>query len=513
MISRVVASILSGILLSLSFPKADISILAWIALLPLFFVIIKSEPLHAFWYGFIFGATFFTSLLYWILNLLRTQTDMSFIISLLVFSLFMIILSLFPSFFSYLTSVSAKGFGHRAIFIVPMIWVSLELLRNYIFGGFPWGFIGYTQSSFLSLIQMASISGVYGVSFIIVLCNASLAFLFLEKRKVVSWIPLLLSLIAIATISGWGHYSLSYGYQSRGKEIPVACIQGNYGAQTSEDVTQIAILSDYINMTIEAAKMNSRLIVWPESTAHLEICCTEGYADLLSQLCHEHEIDMVLGSIHQSDDSEDRMFNSAFHIDSSGKVAGRYDKIHLVPYGEYVPIPRVLFFVRKFVEAAGDFSKGEEYAVMDYNGNNFSILICYEVIFPDAVRAFVRKGATFFINITNDSWFGKSAAPYQHFQFLILRAIESGRYFIRCASTGISGIISPKGEVLTKTEIFTKKIIKADISPIEKKTFYSHMGDWLAIACVIITLGLIVSLCFKKIISKKSQKGVINIEI
>lgn len=514
MIAKVIVSILSGIMLALSFPNADIGILAWIAVFPLFFVIMKSQPFHALLYGFAFGATFFAFLIYWIFSLLRTQTAMGWLISLIVFLLCVSLLSLFPSLFAYVISQAAKEYGGAAIFFIPMVWVALEFARTYFLSGFPWGIIGYTQSSFLSLIQVASISGVYGVSLLIIFCNASLAYLFLERRKRISWIPLFLTVVAIASISGWGCYSLSHEDEGKDKEISVACVQGNYGAHTDGTVSQQTILNDYVDVTKEAAEAGFQLIVWPESTSYYEICCTKGYAELLTQLCQEHGIDMVLGSVHRVKHSDhERYFNSAFHLDSEGKVPERYDKIHLVPYGEYVPIPRLLFFVKRFVEAAGDFSRGEEYVVMDYRGDPFSVLICYEVIFPDAVRAFVRRGATFFINITNDSWFGDSAAPYQHFQFLVFRAVESGRYFIRCASTGISGIVAPDGKVLARTKIFTRELLTADIMPLREHTIYSRTGDWLAIVCAIITLGLIIFLCFKGIQSKKSQKGVTNIEI
>ncbi len=514
MLIRIIISILSGIALVLSFPKANLWILAWFALCPLLFLMVKSKPIHALLYGFIFGLTFFSSLIYWIFHLLRIETDMSWPICLGVFLLLICVLSLFPSFLGYLASQAARQFGFKAIFFIPILWVSLELTRNYIFTGFPWGIVGYTQSSFLSLIQLASICGVYGVSFLIIFCNASLAYFFLDREKWKSMIPMLFLILMVAVGSGWGYLRLSQDEENIGRQISVACIQGNYGSQTGAEASQVAILRDYKEMTIQGAEMGCQLVVWPESTTHYQICCTEGYADLLAQICQEYRIDMVLGSVHQrKGPGQEEHFNSAFHIDSSGRVAERYDKIHLVPYGEYVPMPRALFFVKRFVEAAGDFSTGDEYIIMNYRGDPFSILICYEVIFPEAVRTFTRRGASFFINITNDSWFGRSAAPYQHFQFLAFRAVESGRFFIRCASTGISGIISPQGKILDKTDIFTRELLKGDIYPIYKSTFYCQMGDWLALGCVIITIALIISLLFRWFQSRKYRKGVVDIEI
>jgi apolipoprotein N-acyltransferase len=514
MFIRIVISIISGFLLVFSFPKADLWVLAWFALCPLFFVMLKSRPLQALFYGFVFGATFFSSLVYWIFNLLRIETGLCWPLCFLVFLLLVVYLSLFPSLVGYLASQAAGQYGSKAVFFIPMIWVSLELVRNYLFTGFSWGIVGYTQSSFLSLIQLASVSGVYGISFLVIFCNASVVYLFLERRGFKAWIPVLVLVLVIGMASGWGYSRLFQEEREGGKVISVACIQGNYGSQIGTEASQTAIFRNYRDLTLQAAALGCQLVVWPESTTHYQICCTEGYADLLAQLCRENGIDMVLGSVHQRrDSSQEKHFNSAFHIDASGKVAERYDKIHLVPYGEYVPIPGILFFVKRFVQAAGDFSKGSEYIMMNFRGDPFSTLICYEVIFPESVRAFARRGATFFINITNDSWFGRSAAPYQHFQFSIFRAIESERYFIRCASTGISGIISPQGKILAQTEIFSRELLQADIRPIHESTLYCRTGDWLAIGCVIITLALIISLLFRWFQSRKYRKGVADIEI
>jgi apolipoprotein N-acyltransferase len=161
-------------------------------------------------------------------------------------------------------------------------------------------------------------------------------------------------------------------------------------------------------------------------------------------------------------------------------------------------LPGLLFFVRRFVEASSDFSKGNRYAIMDHGKGDFAVLICYEVIFPESVRQFAKRGATFFVNITNDAWFGRSSAPYQHFDFVKLRAVESGRYFVRCAGTGISGIVSPYGDVLKSTGIFSKEIVTGSIEPLEHRTLYSRTGDLFAFACVIMTVILISPLVSKR---------------
>ncbi len=491
MLVRIAAAACAGFFLALSFPRPGFALLSWISVTPLLMITARSKPSHALFYGFVFGETFFITLIYWIFHVLRSHTLMGSFMSVCVLLCLTSYLSLFPSLFSFAVSQSVRRFGTYAILFSPVIWVALEFIRNFALSGFPWGAIGYSQSSFSSLIQIASVSGVYGLSFVIILINSSFAFCIIGTRKLWRFFPLTLSALLVGVLIFWGHARIR-NPSDGGETLNVACIQGNYGGTIDESSDDVRILEEYIDMTGEAAERGATLIVWPETTSSFEICCTNGYEDFLREMCRNRGIDLILGSVHQNGEVPGGiLFNSAFHIRADGTMGERYDKMHLVPYGEYVPIPRLLFFVRKFVEAAGDFSKGKNYTIMKYEEHPFAVLICYEVIFPDTMRRFADLGATFFVNITNDAWFGKSSAPYQHFDFLKIRAVETGRFFIRCAATGISGIVSPYGKVLQETKPFSREIIVGSIDTIHTMTFYTRYGDLLAIACVIMSFILI----------------------
>ncbi|MEW5807692.1 MAG: apolipoprotein N-acyltransferase [Acidobacteriota bacterium] len=493
---RIITIALAGLLLAASFPRINVYPLIWIAFFPLILISARSHPLRALVYGFIYGEAFFITMLYWIYLVLNVHASLGIFLSVLILLLLTSYLSLYPSLFAFLISRAVNVYGDAAILLSPVIWVALEYVRGHLFSGFPWGLAGYALSSNTSMIQMASLTGVYGLSFLILLANASLAFLFIGKMSFRRATPLLVSLIIVLSFYGWGSWRVSVPLEG-GRKIRVACIQGNYGGNTNSGVDEGIVLSDYLQMTKKAAREGIRLIVWPESTTFFEVCGTTGYADLLKELCSGFDIDLVLGSIHRAEEGDEEIyFNSAFHIRNDGEIDRRYDKIHLVPYGEYVPIPKILFFVKRFVQAAGDFSRGSEFTLMDYGGDPFSVLICYEVIFPEFVQQFNERGPTFYVNITNDAWFGSTAAPYQHFDFLKLRAVECGRYFVRSASTGISGIISPRGDVLKSTGIFSREIMECEIQTMSHSTFYSRAGHWFPVPCAIMTFVFILSLFF-----------------
>ncbi len=490
---RIAAAACAGFFLALSFPRPGFALLSWVSVAPLLIIAARSRPLHALFYGLVFGEAFFVCLIYWIFHVLRNNTSMGSIMSICVLLCLSSYLSLFPSFFSFAVSQSIVKYGRHALFFSPVIWVALEFIRNYALSGFPWGSVGYSQASVISLIQIASVSGVYGISFVIILVNASFAFCIIGSRKLWRFLPLAMSVVLVAVLILWG-YARIESASDEGETLNVACIQGNYGGTFNEVSDDTDILAEYIAMTHEAVEQGAALIVWPETTSSFEICCTSGYEELLKEMCRNWDIDLVLGSIHQEMKTKDEIYyNSAFHMRADGTMGERYDKMHLVPYGEYVPMPRLLFFVRKFVEMAGDFSKGKDYTIMTYKEHPFAVLICYEVIFPEAMKRFAHRGATFFVNITNDAWFGDSSAPYQHFDFLKIRSVETGRFFVRCAATGISGIVSPYGKVLQETKPFSREIIVGPIKTMHSMTVYMRYGDVLAIACVIMSFILIAS--------------------
>jgi apolipoprotein N-acyltransferase len=205
----------------------------------------------------------------------------------------------------------------------------------------------------------------------------------------------------------------------------------------------------------------------------------------------EVQAPLLVGSPDRTSGASPRYYNSAFLISPAGEIVQKYDKIHLVPFGEYVPLSSLLFFVHKMATGIGDFSAGEAFTVFEIPGGRFGVLICFETIFPDQVRRYVLGGAGFLVNITNDAWFGDSAAPYQHLSMAALRAVENGVYLVRAANTGISAIVAPSGQILAQSDLFVEAALTATMAPQLGGTFYTRRGDLFAWGSILISLFLL----------------------
>jgi apolipoprotein N-acyltransferase len=233
------------------------------------------------------------------------------------------------------------------------------------------------------------------------------------------------------------------------------------------------------------------LIVWPEAATPFFFANDRDFRARLLLLARDVDRPLLFGSpSYTREGDQDIMYNSAFLVGSEATVLGRYDKIHLVPFGEYIPLRRVLVFLDKLVEGIGDFRSGETYTVMAVPQGRFAVLICFEVIFPDLVRHFVRQGAQFLVNITNDAWFGYSPASYQHLSMVVFRAVENRLPIVRAANTGISAVIEPTGELVEQTNLFERTWIKGRIIPAAGlTTFYTRWGDLFAYGCWVVTVA------------------------
>jgi len=253
-----------------------------------------------------------------------------------------------------------------------------------------------------------------------------------------------------------------------------------------------AIFQDYVNLTRQAIREGAQLVLWPESSTPFLFEENLPAADVVRTLAQQAQVPIVLGSDQIERGHPDRFFNSAFLVRADGATGGVYRKMHLVPFGEYVPFQRLLFFAAPLTEQAGTFSPGLNPELLPVDGHRLSVAICYEVVYPDLVRQFVAGGSELLTTITNDAWFGQTSAPVQHFQQAAMRAIENGRYLVRSANTGISGIVDPYGRVLAETPIFQSAVLVGEARFLRTSTFFSRHGDVLAYASVVATLVLLV---------------------
>jgi apolipoprotein N-acyltransferase len=491
---------LSGIFLALSFPKFGHPAIGWIALAPLMLALVGGSSLRqAFLLGLTTGVIYFAGTLYWISRVMAVYGDISWWVAVILNAALIAYLALFPALFAVVVRRLAIAHGIRALAAAPAVWVATELGRTYVLTGFPWVLLGYSQASVIPIAQLASVVGVYGVSLLVATVSAGLATVGADPKAGRTFLPL--AVVAVIAVTIWGSLRVSRAeLTDAGDPIRVGLIQGNVDqGEKWEPARAAAIFDRYISLTRQAIGEGAGLVLWPESSTPFMFEEDRAGADRLRTLAQQARVPILFGSDQVVWKSEngmrvaDRMYNSAFLLRSNGATAGVYRKVHLVPFGEYVPLRKLLFFAGPLVQAIGSgFAEGEQATVLPMDGHTLSVSICYEVVYPDLVRDFVLGGSELLTTITNDAWFGATSAPYQHFEQASMRAIEEGRYLVRSANTGISGIVDPYGRVVARSGIYEQRVLVGDARFLRASTFYARHGDVLAYACALVSAVLLV---------------------
>jgi len=483
---------MSGVLLVLIFPRYNFEILAWFAFIPLFSAIEAKTPQFAALSGFITGMVFYSWGLSWINNTLINYGNLPQVVSFMVLGLLAAYLSFYTALFCYLIRRVCKDNQGLLFLFAPVLWTAMEYIRStHSEYGFSWLGLGYSQFQTLPVIQMAEITGVYGVSWLIMLVNVGL-YLAWKSWKQGPGINmgvrfLSVTILVLALWLGFGNLALSRIV--KGPSLTVGLIQGNVEqAMKWNPVYQKVVMSKYKDLTLKAAQSNPDLIVWPETATPFFYNQHQAGTEFVNDLARQTKIPILFGSPYTKNTIH---FNSAYMVSETGDTQNRYDKIHLVPFGEFVPFRKILFFVEKMVAMIGDFGRGKVATLFDVAGYKAGVSICYEMIFPDLMRQAVKNGAHFLVNITNDAWFGKSAASFQHMSMGALRAVENRVPIVRAANTGISGTITANGALQDKTELFVEAAQITQITPRQGGlTFYSNYGDVFSWLCLLAT-GLI----------------------
>ncbi|OGU17508.1 MAG: apolipoprotein N-acyltransferase [Geobacteraceae bacterium GWC2_53_11] len=491
---RGLLAIASGILIALSFPTPGLSFLAWIALIPLLIALEESSPRTAFRVGMTCGISAYALILYW-LNIVFTQYGhLPWSVSIPVYLLLVLWLAMF---YGLSTGVARLGelIGIKAAFTLPVAWVAFDFIRSFLFSGFAWAMLGHSQFRTLPLIQIADLAGVYGITLLIVLANIVLH----RVLRAVSGagVPYPVKSLAILLMLLIG--TLFYGFDrltvngvSSTKPIRVALIQGNIPQDVKwSPAFRERTMDTYERLTREAAKGGVDLIVWPESAVPFFFQDEPLQAERIRNLAKEMNSFLLFGSpAHELRNGKSTFLNSAFMLSPRGETLGRADKLHLVPLGEYVPLGRFLTFINKLVVGIGDFSPGERAIPLDMGSTKLGIQVCYEVIFPELARQYVQAGARVLVAITNDAWFGRSSAPYQHLAISTFRAIETRTPLIRAANTGVTAIVDQNGHIRTMTGIFAEGFRTGEIQPGIGRSLYLTIGDAPAWLCVLVTAGI-----------------------
>ena len=481
--------------------------LAWIGLLPLHHVLLDITARRAFFRGWLAGFFAFTGTMYWVVFAMHLYGKIPLLVSIAIMFFLTIYLGLFVGIYSFCFVLIGQRRAKLAWILAPCLWVSLEFLRTFAFTGLPWGLLGYSQFQWLPIIQVANITSVYGVSFLIVLVNISLFLLLhwsLTKKSrptlLQPWIPLATTTTIVLVV--W-LYGISQLTTPSSESLKVGIVQANIDQAHKWDADyRLDTLEKYDRLT-KTIIPDSDFILWPEAATPFLFEREVGYKSFVLEMIKQAETPLVFGSpaLRRHDDGKPYLLNSAYILSPSGKITGRYDKQHLVPFGEYIPLKTFLFFLEKLVVGIGDFQPGPGPTLLSipYDSGQkqakFGVAICYEVIFPNLVRQMVNEGANFLVTITNDAWFDDTVAPYQHFAMVVFRAVENRMAFARAANTGVSGFIDPTGYFDAPVPIFTEQSFLGSIALGEPTTFYTRFGDVFAWTCVIISLFL---LCFTR---------------
>ena len=504
-------ALVSGILLAVSFPRFGHPAFGWIALTPLLLTLVRRgwhanatpgvtaapsrlAPRRAFGLGFVTGAVYFAGTVYWTSATVRTFGGLSLPLSGLVTALLVAYLALFPALFALALGWLADSFGVRALVLAPAVWVTSEMGRTYFWSGFPWLLLGYSQTTMLPVAQFASIAGVFGLSGLVASVGSGLTYAAMT-RTVRAWMIAAAPIAMALLLAVWGSWRIrDVSLTQQGTPLNIALVQGNVPQTEKWDrAFAEAIFERYLTLTRDAAHRNARLVIWPESATPFFYEEDEANGARIRRMVRETGMSLLFGSDQLERGVRPKYYNAAFMLKPDGRTAAVYRKMQLVPFGEYVPLKSLLFFLDPLVEGVGDFSPGAEMARLPIDGATISTAICYEIVYPGLVRQAVTGGSQLLTTITNDAWYGYSSAPYQHFLQASMRAIEEGRYLARAANTGISGIVDPYGHVLAQSELFETTVLTGQVRLLSDLTVYARIGDLFGYMCLALTAAALLA--------------------
>jgi apolipoprotein N-acyltransferase len=481
-------AVLSGALLVVCQPPIAQFYLAYAALVPLFFALAPGRGRFHFANGFICGVVSYVGLVYWVVVAMNRFGGIPMPLAVATMLLLVLYLSLFTACFAWLAGFLRDRLGIPIALSAPPAWALLEYLRGVMLSGFPWSFLAHSQYNFLPIVQTASVAGTYFISFLIVAVNC-LIYTVLERKR----FPLAygaLTACLFAACLAFGFYRMSGHVLG---DMHTAIVQGNVRQDIKfDEAYRVATVNRYANLTLLHSRP-SDLVVWPE-TAMPFVFDRERMAGGIRTLPEACRNTLLFGTI--SRDARGRYYNTAYVIGKNGEVFDPYSKNHLVPFGEYTPFADYFPFLADISVAVGDFFPGPSHDPIRTDAGRIGVLICYEGVFPYITRDTVRRGAQVLVNITNDAWFGRSSAPYQHYAAYIFRAVETDRYVLRAANTGLSAIIDPRGRTTAETGLFETAVLRGAFGLRDGQTIYVRYGDWfLLLALVTLAVPVGVRIC------------------
>jgi len=492
---RVVLALASGICLALSFPDYNLWILAWPSIGFLILASVGARPLESLLYGFVHGLVFYPVCVPWIAVVIRQYGDVDPWTSAGIVGLMGIAGGVIWSTFSLFVALASRRSLALACGLAPFYWVTLEFARTHLpYIGFPWNLAGYAASVSLALLQLTPLTGIYGLSFLIAAYGAVFAYAALARtprsRRVFVAVTVALLVIALG-----GKYLVP----TERPRFIAHLVQTNFPQSEHYPPDWLKIhageLDQLERISVDAAKQMPGLIVWPEVPAPFSLQ-DPAFTQRAVRIANESGVDFLLGVVDWKRDAHGEWLasNSAVLLDPAGRRLFTYDKIHLVPFGEYVPLRQYIKFAGRLTADVSDFTPGTVYRVgslpmvetyVPSAGPKFGVFICYEAIFPDEVRRFARDGAELLINLSNDGWFGRSAAPVQHLMMARVRAVENRRWLLRDTNNGFTESIDPYGRTVARLATDIRGQLDAPYDFRRGLTPYARFGDWFAWLCVV----------------------------
>jgi apolipoprotein N-acyltransferase len=494
--TRVLLALASGAALGLSFPNYNLPLLAWLAVGMLVLASCGAGPVESLLYGFLHGVVFYPVCLPWVDTVMRQYGNLDPWTSAGILGLIGVAGGVVCSIFSFSVALAYRRSAALACALAPFLWVTLEFLRTHLpYIGFPWNLTGYAAVGDLALLQITPLTGIYGLSFLIAAYSSLVAFAILAKARRAWLITAGATALLIVVALAGNHF------------VPAAAphhlahlVQTNFPQSESYPSNWLQLhaseLDELEHISVTAGKKTPEapdLIVWPEVPAPFSLQ-ENAFAERAQRIARDSGADFLVGVVDWKRDAAGKEVasNSAVLLDPAGRRIYTYDKIHLVPFGEYVPLREWITFAGRLTADISDFTPGSVYAVAKIPDGSFGTFICYEAIFPDEVRRFAAQGAELLITISNDGWFGRSAAPEQHLMMARVRAVESRRWLLRDTNNGFTASVDPYGRIVAQMATDVRGELDAPYDFRTDTTPYVRFGDWFAWLCVLASLALFV---------------------
>jgi apolipoprotein N-acyltransferase len=498
--ARFLLAVASGAALALSFPNYNLPLLAWGSVAMLVLASFGAPPWEGPLYGFVHGIVFYPLSVPWIDTVMHQYGNVNPWLSAGILGLLSAAFSIFPAIFGWgIAYVSRKlPPGRNRLFacaLAPFLWAATEVAKNYlILGGFPWNLTGYAVSDSLGLVQLAAITGVYGLSFLVAAYSSLVVYAILSGRQRI-WKAAIVTTGLLVLVGVGGKYVVPVAVPHHVAHLVQTDFPQSEEYPSNWMQIHAAELDQLNRISVDAARespMRPSLIVWPEVPAPFSMQ-DPNFSRRAQEIARQSASDFLVGIVDWKRDPGGKWLasNTAILLNPAGQRIFTYDKIHLVPFGEFVPYRRLLWFAGRLTADIGDFTPGREYGVGKTPDGSFGVFICYEAIFPGQVRQYTLHGAQLLINISNDGWFGRSSAPAQHLLMARMRAVENRRWLLRDTNNGFTASIDPYGRIVAELPTDVRAELDAPYDFRTGLTPYVRFGDWFAWLCVAISLAMI----------------------